>query len=198
MWGRGVVLGWGGIGSVHSLWEGEMAFWQYLGRSTDIISIFTLVASSYAAYRLWRQKKDSGKHFYRAQNFQELRESFAGVQTDNPVAFALSLTPSGHSIKKSVETFLKTQKLKMDIEEVKMNGINNEEDIERSINLVKEKRHFFEETGVSEIHLFIAGPVQAGTIIGALYDNWIPIKLYHKPTPPPPQVYEYWMPLTKN
>lgn len=28
----------------------------------------------------------------------------------------------------------------------------------------------------------------------SIFDDWIPVKLYHKPTPAPPYLYEYWTP----
>ena len=83
----------------------------------------------------------------------------------------------------------------MPIEELNMPGLYSAQDLETFVNLLREKKRFIDASRHTEVHLFIAGPVQAGTIIGALYDNWIPVKLYHKPTPPPPSVYEYWMPL---
>lgn len=83
----------------------------------------------------------------------------------------------------------------MPIEELNMNGINSPKDLEAFVNALREKRRYLEAAGFTELHLFIAGPVQAGTIIGSMYRNWIPVKLYHKPSPAPPQVYEYWMPL---
>jgi hypothetical protein len=54
---------------------------------------------------------------------------------------------------------------------------------------------YFAPVGCTELHLFIQGPVQAGTIVGSLYRQWIPVKLYHRPAPQQPQIYEYWMPL---
>jgi hypothetical protein len=112
-----------------------------------------------------------------------------------PVAFALSLVPSSESIKRVVDQFLQFQGWEMPVEELNMNGINNAKDLEAFVNALREKRRHFEVMGCTELHLFIQGPVQAGTIIGGIFRNWIPVKLYHKPSPQPPQIYEYWMPL---
>ena len=129
------------------------------------------------------------------KNFAELLSQHEGVKSAQPVAFALSLIPTSESIKGSVQTFLRSQKWDMPIEELNLDGLNSPEDLERFINALREKRRAFDDLGYTEIHLFIAGPVQAGTIIGSLFRNWIPVKLSHKPTPAPPQIYEYWMPL---
>jgi hypothetical protein len=85
----------------------------------------------------------------------------------------------------------------MDIVELNMNGINNKGDIENFVNELRKKRRLFEALQATEIHLFIAAPVVAGIMVGAIFDNWIPVKLYHKPQPAPPSIYEYWMPLIK-
>jgi hypothetical protein len=129
------------------------------------------------------------------ENFQELIKLHEGVKSSAPVALAISLLRDIHSIKNSVQTFLDAKGWKMPIVELTKDGINTPQDLEDFVNLLHEKKRYFEQTAYTEIHLFIAGPVQAGAIVGALYDNWIPVKLYHKPTPPPPSVYEYWMPL---
>lgn len=32
---------------------------------------------------------------------------------------------------------------------------------------------------MTELHLFVKGPVVVGAILGALLDNWVAVKLYH-------------------
>jgi hypothetical protein len=84
---------------------------------------------------------------------------------------------------------------KMEIEELKMDGIDPATNLESFINELRKKRKLIEAKKFTEVHVFISGPIVAGALLGSLYDNWIPVKLYHKPTPAPSQVYEYWMPL---
>jgi hypothetical protein len=184
----------------HVVHRGEIMeiFWNWFGRADNLVSMATALFSGYAAYRLWQQNKrlrELAKQTPRVENFVEMRKVHDGVKSSAPVAFALSLIPTSETIKSQVETFLRHQGWKMPIEELNLNGINNPEDLEAFINSLREKRRFFEASGFTEIHLFIAGPVQAGTIIGSMFRNWIPVKLYHKRNPAPPQVYEYWMPL---
>jgi hypothetical protein len=33
--------------------------------------------------------------------------------------------------------------------------------------------------GVTEVHLFYAGPVALGVMLGGLLHNWAPVKVYH-------------------
>ncbi len=173
-------------------------FWTWFGRVDNVFGIIAALISAATFVLVWRQERR-----LRAQvrekaplkNFTEMRSQHEGIQSTNPVAFALSLIPTSESIKGSVQTFLSSQGWDMPIEELNLDGLNNAEDLERFINALRERRRVFDDVGYTEIHLFIAGPVQAGTIIGSLLRNWIPVKLYHKPNPAPPQIYEYWLPL---
>lgn len=174
------------------------AFWTWFGRVDNVAGLAGALIGLATFALVWRQERR-----LRAQvrekallaDFAGLRTQHEGIKSAKPVAFALALIPTSDSIKGSVEIFLRTQGWEMPIEELNMDGINNPKNLETFLNSLREKRRLFDISGFTEIHLFIAGPVQAGTIIGSLFRNWIPVKLYHKPSPSPPQVYEYWMPL---
>jgi hypothetical protein len=173
-------------------------FWTYFGRIDNVLGIVTVILAAYAAYRLWQQNKrliELVRQTVPIEDFGHLIEANQGINSQKPVALAVCLLSANDSIEASVKTFLRAQVWDMPVEPLNMNGLNNAADLEKFVNLLREKRREFEGNGYTEIHLFVAGPVQAGTIIGGLYRNWIPIKLYHKPNPTPPQVYEYWMPL---
>lgn len=168
---------------------------------SNFIGIVTFLAAVYSAWRLWRQdrqlREKISKTTPKVEEYAQQVELHRGVQTRKPVAFALSLIPKADSIRNSVQEFLNLQNWKMPIEELNMDGIQSDADRERFVNALRVKRRLFDEQGVTEIHLFFAGPVSAAVLVGAALDHWVPIKLYHKPTPPPPQFYEYWMPLMK-
>ena len=51
--------------------------------------------------------------------------------------------------------------------------------IHEHIERLSKIKYNFQAEGVMELHLFIKGPVMMGTIIGAIFDNWITVKLYH-------------------
>lgn len=173
-------------------------FWTNFGRVDNFLGVATTIFAAYAAFRLWRQNKqlrDLAKKSLPVENFEQLLSLHQGIKSSNPVAFALLLVPASESIRPSVEQFLKSQGWKMPVEELNMNDINNAKDLEAFVNALREKRRYFETMGCTELHLFIQGPVQAGTIIGSVFRHWIPVKLYHRPSPQTPQIYEYWMPL---
>jgi hypothetical protein len=173
-------------------------FWTWFGRADNLISVSTAVISLCTLLLVWRQERrlrSQAREKAQIANFADLRTQHEGIKSSKPVAFALSLIPTADSIKPQVETFLRVQGWKMPIEELNMDGLNSPEELEAFVNALRQKRRYFQACGFTEIHLFIAGPVQAGTIVGSMFRNWIPVKLYHKPSPAPPQVYEYWIPL---
>jgi hypothetical protein len=172
-------------------------FWTSFGRVDNFLGVATIVFAAYTAFRLWQQNKqlmELAKKSPPVENFEQLLALHQGVKSSNPMAFALSLVPSSEYIKRAVEQFLQSQGWKMPVKELNMNGINTAKDLEAFVNVLHEKRRYFEATGCTELHLFIQGPVQAGTI-GSNFRHWIPVKLYHRPNSQPPQIYEYWMPL---
>ncbi len=175
-----------------------MSFWEWIGRFDNFLGILTAFFSGYAAYRLWQQNR---KYYRQARvarksiNLQQYISDGEGVRTEKPVAFALALTHNNPSIKPQVEQFLKIKQWNMPIKELTMEGIENANDLQQLVDALQEKKRLFQVEGYTEIHLFLNGPVAAGVIIGALFDNWIPVKIYQKPRVDVPQIYEYWMPL---
>lgn len=173
------------------------AFFDSFARAMDVLAFFTFLVSAYAAFRLWRlhrQYRELAKKTPPVRNFSERVRVHEGVKSSNPVALAISLKPNSESIKPTVEKFLGDEKMSMPVEEISIDGIDGPEDLESFVNALNARRSFIESAGFTEVHLFIAGPVQAGTLTGAIFSNWIPVKLYHMPREKP-QLYEYWMPL---
>lgn len=177
-------------------WNG---FWNWFGKLDNVLGVVTVIAATYTAWRLRRQAKqikEMIKGLPPAKNFQDLIQINEGVKSSSPVAFAVCLSDALPSIKTNVRAFLDHKDWKnVPIEELNMDGINGKKGLEDFTNLLRQKKMEFQAAGYTEVHLFINGPVQAGTLIGAAFDNWIPVKLYHKTKSPSPEMYEYWMPL---
>ena len=175
-----------------------MEFWQGLGNLSSILQIVTVVASVYAAVKLWQQNRRLralAQNTPKIEGFNALISAHDGVKSVAPVALAISLTANTESIRPSVSQFMKSMNWSMDIEELNFNGIDRASNLEAYVDELRKKRRLFEAKGYTEVHVFFSGPVVAGAIFGSIFDNWIPVKMYHKPTPAPPQLYEYWMPL---
>ncbi len=166
----------------------------------SIISFITMIFAGYASFRLMRQNrrlKELARSTPKIEGFQDKITFYEGVQTTKPIAVALSLVPHATTIRNDVELFLKTKGWNMEVVERNMNGINLPSDIEKLINYLREIRNLLDLQQNTEVHLFLQGPVVSGILIGAMFDHWKPVKLYHKPTPSVPAVYQYWCPLTK-
>lgn len=127
--------------------------------------------------------------------FMEQRRQAEGVTTARPLALAICLLPSLRSIKGDVEGYLDGKGWAMPVEELTMPGLNDANDIALFIAGLRRKKQAIQDAGYTEVHLFIAGPIIAGVAVGGIFDNWKPIKLYHKASNTPAQTYEYWMPL---
>lgn len=95
----------------------------------------------------------------------------------NPKALAVCF---GGSIKKPVEDYLKG-KYKHPIPVVEYSTADEVtvHNIHKHMECLSKIKYDFQTEGVMELHLFIRGPVMMGTLIGAIFDNWVIVKLYH-------------------
>ncbi len=171
-------------------------FWNILDKASMLIGIATFVFSIIIWFIVKKQQKRINRLAYTTPpitDYKAMFDSFQAVQTDNPYALCISLLPNTDSIKDQVKGFLIANKIKVkDILEIKMDGINTE-NISEYIQKLREVRRG-DLSNATEVRLFIAGPVQAGTIAGAVFDNWIPVLLYGRNG----LKYEYWGPLIKH
>ncbi|MFH1097741.1 MAG: SAVED domain-containing protein [Candidatus Desantisbacteria bacterium] len=178
----------------------------WISHVSDIIGIVGAIFAIMIWFILRMQdKRLKGiiKTIPKIENFQDMVKYHSEIQTISPYAFCLSLLPDSRSksIKVEVMEFLRDKALQtkdkrweMPIEELSFDGLG-QHNIEEFINELSKKRQWFVAKNATEIHLFIAGPVMSATLIGAIFDNWRPVKLYHKN--PTTGKYEFWCPLIK-
>jgi hypothetical protein len=175
-----------------------MEFWTDFGRFADVLGIASLLFSGYAAFRLWLQNREWRKQAARTPPIMDFKQRVLhanGVTTPSPVAVAISLVENSESIEGRVGDYLRARDLKMPIEAVVMNGLRDTGDLEQYLHQLRELRRRLELEHRTELHLFFAGPVQAATLAGAVFKNWVPVKLYQKARDDASYFYEYWMPL---
>lgn len=168
----------------------------WLDIAGNFIGIGTFLISILIWWRLRLQSRkirDLAVKASRMENYQELKNYHKSVQTEKPKAFCLSLVPNQVSIKDSVQRFLKGQKLRMPIVELNADGLTGD-GIQKFVEDIRLLRRT-ELSDATELHIFLQGPVQAGVLIGAALDNWIPVKLYQYVREL--GTYEYWGPLVK-
>jgi hypothetical protein len=171
-------------------------FWEIVNKFGIIIGLFTFVFSSITFLIVKKQQKRIKRLVYGTppiKDYQPMFESFKTIQTESAYAVCISLLPNTDSIKEQVNSFLMGNKMKVkDTIEIKMDGISPD-NIPDYIQKLRELRRGA-LSDAPEVRLCIAGPVQAGTLAGAIFDNWIPVLLYGRAG----TKYEYWGPLIKQ
>lgn len=179
------------------------SFWTWLGRIADSLGTISVVATLvFSALTYFLVKRERKKYLDNValntptfDEFEELLENNKGIKSENPVALVIALTQNNDTILPNVKTFLKYQNWNMPVKEIKMDGINTTNDQQDFLNRLMSKKREITAEGFTEVHLFINAPMFACLMTGSILKHWIPTKIYHKPTPPPPQIYEYQTPL---
>lgn len=169
---------------------------MWLGNIADSFSLVTLVVSTLTYFKVQSETKklrQTLKKLPLVDNLDELIKFCNGINSPKPIALRFSLTPTVGSIKTPIQNFLIAQGWNMPIEEIEMNGINPQ-NLQDFYQEIRKKKRELEVQGFTEVHLFLSGPVQAGSIVGCLFSHWMPVKLYHLKQG---GTYEYWMPLIK-
>jgi hypothetical protein len=169
--------------------------WFWIANISGVLGIVTTGLAAYSAFVLWRQSRrlaEQARVLAQIEGFDQLREYHEGVDSPAPVALALSLTPNAGSIRRSVKSYIAKKGWSMEILEIEREGIRPA-DLKALIEEFRAKRRIIDTQGFTEVHVFFSGPVAAAIIFGALYDNWIPVKVYQKVQAS--DDYEYWSPL---
>ncbi|OJX90106.1 MAG: hypothetical protein BGP01_00390 [Paludibacter sp. 47-17] len=177
--------------------------WTAIYDIIDKAGTFIGIIGAIISFLVWLKVKNQSKKLKELgltlksiNNYSEIQDTFKGITSSNPKAFCLSLISTDASIKTRVNDFIKSQSnLKdMPIVELNMDGLSHET-IGTFIDAVRQKRRG-ELSDATEIHLFIQGPIIAGTLIGSIFDHWVPVKLYHFSNTT--HQYEYWGVLAKQ
>lgn len=172
-------------------------FLKLVGHLSSFIGIIGAIFSVMIWFKLKHQTKkiiELARQGPDIEGFKEMTEYHSKINSTAPYAFCVSLTDRTPSIKKDVENFFKIKKWKMPIEELNFSGLT-QENLSDFVAELKRKRRELSAKAATEIHLFISGPMQAAMMIGAIFDNWIPVKIYNMN--PQSRQYEYWCHLSK-
>jgi SMODS-associated and fused to various effectors sensor domain len=154
----------------------ESRLWLWIGRGSAIISYLAVLTVIGFLYNLLRHRRK--------------RTELASIigKTSNPHALALSF--GGGSIKSAVEAYLTTvyPDVRMPVEDYEKGEVTPENihRVEEEIRSLKEK---YQTANVTELHLFMKGPVALALAVGAIFDNWVSVKIYHNDRG---GIYEPW------
>ncbi|MBK9270719.1 MAG: hypothetical protein IPM48_03910 [Saprospiraceae bacterium] len=172
--------------------------WDILDKASIIIGIITVIISIAIWFKLQRQNIKIAQLAATTpppNDWDKYYDEYKNIRSEVPFALVISLLEIQESAKGDVQRYFKGAGLAVSkIEEIKMDGLRSKEDIKNYLTKLRECRRG-PLSEATELRLFIAGPVMAGTLAGAVFDNWIPVLLYHRNRA---GTYEYWGPLLKS
>lgn len=173
--------------------------WLWLGRIASLAGLVTL----FVTFSTWLKVRLEQKAILdkirsippsKGQGFGERRQKASQVETVKPVALFINLLAAGRAEKAQVEQFVKAngRKFKMPVNELRLDGVDPDE-LGALLQEIKNKRTELNANQYTEVHLFFAGPAAAGILVGAAFDNWIPVKVYQLTN----GQYQFWCQLEK-
>jgi hypothetical protein len=140
--------------------------WDNLSHVADMLGVITalpLLATS--AYLLsW------------AQRYRRRLRQLAGVTSARPAALVVTL--AGTRIRTAVESFCADFAQPMTLYEVQRQEHLTQAELPKVLLELHRLKNRLMDDGVSEVHLFLSCPLAVACAIGALFDNWVPVKVY--------------------
>jgi hypothetical protein len=140
--------------------------WLVLERISVLLSylvVGTIAAFVFNLFRYRRKRKELA--------------TIAG-KAGHPRALALSF--GGGSIEQAVKEYLSTiyPEVNIPVEKYEKDEVTAE-NIHRYEEAVRRLKERFQSENVTELHLFMKGPVALALAVGAIFDNWVGVKVYH-------------------
>ena len=157
---------------------------QWLGDIANVIQIVSAVPFIVGAY--W--------FFTRARRYKREMQRLRGRETERPAALVLSL--SGTDISPQVQAFLTGLGTPMRLFQLRHEGGVTEGNILGLLGCVLKIKQEMTDASVTEVHLFLGCPVAFAAGVGAVLDNWVPVKVYQLNTKL--GRYELWTQLHKG
>ncbi|GIX48035.1 MAG: hypothetical protein KatS3mg131_2246 [Candidatus Tectimicrobiota bacterium] len=140
--------------------------WDHIGHLADLLGIVSAVPFlGTAAYFLSR-----------ARRLRRHLRQLEGITSARPAALAVSL--AGTRIRPAVEDFCAGLGPGMRIYEVQRARGLTPAEVPRLLLELQGLKNRLQDEGVSEVHLFLSCPLAVACAIGALFDNWVPVKVY--------------------
>jgi hypothetical protein len=142
------------------------AFWLWADRISIILSYIVLGTI--------------GGFILNTLRYRSKRKEMVNIagRTLRPQALALAF--GGGSIRKAVEEHLQHiypgSQIPVEVYQAEEITAENIHKHEEAIRRLKER---FQSENVTELHLFMKGPVALALAVGAIFDNWVTIKIYH-------------------
>ena len=153
----------------------------------------------YRSYRKDQMIKDRAAQIKPIADWDERVALNESTVTAHPAILAVSLVPDTYTIINDVRLFLKQKGEPFSgitvREEILMNGINGKADRAELLLKYRRTKATLDAMGVTGLHVFYQGPGAGAALLGAIFNNWKPTKIYHKNHQT--GQYEYWFNLDK-
>ena len=137
-----------------------------VGWLANLIQISTFL---FTLWILWRTR-------------QRLKQALKRIQTEttnNPVVLSIGI---GQDIKGTVASYVENHLPDIDPEkQIRNYSRTGKVPSDKFYLVLRDLLHIKQElttAGVTEVHLFYMGPVTLAMAVGAVFDNWVPAKIY--------------------
>lgn len=159
-------------------------FWQWLGNLANLVQILSAIPLLLTAW--W--------FFVRARRYRRRIAEMEKTLTARPMALVIGV--AGTDISGQVRQFLDTTGMRMEVRTYTKTGGVTQKNIHAMLHGILQVKSRMTEDGVTEVHLFVACPLVLAVAVGAILDNWVPVKVYHLNRTT--GTYEFWTPLYKG
>jgi len=147
------------------MWS-EALSWEGLSHLADALGVVSavpfLVTSAY--------------FLSRARRYRRRLRQLEGVTSAHPVALAVSL--AGTRIRPAVQSFCAGFGQPVELVELHRPGGLSQAELPGVLLELQALKNRLMDDGASEVHLFLSCPLAVACAIGALFDNWVPVKVY--------------------
>jgi hypothetical protein len=113
--------------------------------------------------------------FMRGRQLTRRLKTLASTPTSRPVALAIGLGGSDEGV---VRQYLKDDALQMEVIAVTREEFVKATDYPHILRELKAIKDRLSDTGVTELNIYYQGPVTFAMAVGAMFDNWVPMKIY--------------------
>ena len=140
-------------------------FWENLGKIANVLQILSFIFPlATGAYFLIKSRQ-----------LNRRLQALATTLSTRPAAIAIGL---GGSIEGNVRQCLKDNSLEMEVIPCTREGVVQPSDFPGILREIQGLKARLDEIGVTEVHVFYKGPVTFATALGAMFRNWVPVKIY--------------------
>ena len=145
---------------------GGLFTWNDIGHLADVLGIVSAVPFLGTAVYL----------LSRARRLRRRLRQLEGITSARPAALVVAL--AGTRIRPAVEAFCASLGQEVKVYEVERPHGVTQAEVPRLLLELQALKNRMQDAGVSEVHLFLACPLAMACAIGAIFDNWVPVKVY--------------------